>query len=168
MSIQALTQDDALSLARQSSVDGVRLLALDYNWGPPVSGRYDSDYLNVWGVVPGEADGALFLYGQQVNGGWDLNLPFQRVEVVQDRDGRPVTLFALSEGSQNQFPTQFVLRYDPAEGPPQYDNNGGWNYELIPYLGRGATGVSTPDAIFVLNGITPYGLKAAPEPAPTG
>jgi hypothetical protein len=160
MSIYALTQDDALSLARQLPVDGVRLLALDYNWGPPISGRFDTDYLNVWAGVSGQPEGTLFLQGQGVNGSWDVELPFQPVGIVPGQGGAAVTVYSLAVGSQYQFPQQFVLRFDLAGGGSIYDNNGGRNYALVPYLGRGASAVSTAEAIFALSGITPYRLYA--------
>ena len=160
MSIYALTQDDAISLARQVPVDGVLLLAVDYNWGPPISGRFDTDYLNVWAAVSGQPSGSLFLQGQGVDGAWDLELPFQPVGQVQGEGSGTVTVFSLQAGEQSQFPQQFVLRFDFADGSSIYDNNGGRNYALVPYQGRGASGVSTTEAIFVLNGITPYRLFA--------
>lgn len=160
MSIYALTQDDALSLARQIPVDGVRLLAVDCNWGPPVSGRFDTDYLNVWAAVSGQPEGTLFLQGQRVGGSWDLELPFQPVGPVQAEGSATVTVYSLTVGSQSQFPQQCVLRFDMTDGGSIYDNNGGHNYALVPYQGRGASGVSTTEAIFVLSGISPYTLFA--------
>jgi hypothetical protein len=115
MSISALTQDDALSLARQIPVDGVRLLGVDYDWGPPVSGRFDTDYLNVWAGVSGQPSGNLFLQGQRVDGSWDLELPFQIVGPVQGEGRAVVTMYSLSVGSQSHFPQQSVL---PLSLPP--------------------------------------------------
>jgi hypothetical protein len=158
MSVYALTQADADALAQQIPVDGVRLLGLDYNWGPPVGGRFDTDYLNVFAGVAGELPGTLYLQGQGVGGAWDLELPFERVGTVQGEGNAVVTVYALSVGQQSQFPQQFVLRFDVVDGPSLYDNNGWRNYALVPYGGRGATAVSTPQAIFTLNGITPYNL----------
>lgn len=158
MSIYALSGSDATSLAQQIPVDGVRLLGVDYNWGAPVSGRFDTDYLNVWAGVSGQPSGSLFLQGQGVNGSWDLELPFEVQGPVQGEGSAVVTVYSLSVGNQNQFPQQFVLRFDFSDGGSIYDNNGWRNYALVPYGGRGASGVSTPQAIFQLGGITPYRL----------
>jgi hypothetical protein len=159
MSVYALTQADVQALAMQIPVDGVQLLGVDYNWGPPVSGRFDTDYLTVLAGVSGGLAGTLYLQGQGVDGSWDLELPFEEAGMVRG-SGQNVEVMAytLSVGQQSQFPQQFVLRYDVAGGPSLYDNNGGRNYALVPYGGRGATAVSTPQAIFALNGITPYHL----------
>lgn len=166
MSIYAITQEDAITLAQQVPVNGVQLLGLDCNWGPPVSGRFDTDYLNVWAGVSGQTSGNLFLQGQGVGGSWDLELPFQVVGPVQGEGSAVVTVYSLAVGSQYQFPQQFVLRFDMTGGGSLYDNNGWRNYALVPYQGRGANAVSTPQAIFRLSGITSYTLVGVPMPDP--
>jgi hypothetical protein len=159
MSVYALTQADADALAQQIPVSGVQLLGLDYNWGPPVSGRFDTDYLTVLAGVSGGLSGTLYLQGQGTDGSWNLELPFEPVGMVRGAgESVEVMVYALSVGQQSQFPQQFVLRFDVADGPSLYDNNDWRNYALVPYGGRGATAVSTPRAIFALNGITPYNL----------
>ncbi|MGK3958974.1 hypothetical protein WMF38_38695 [Sorangium sp. So ce118] len=157
MMITALTQDHALSLARQRPLASVELVAVDYNWGPPISGRYDSDYLNLWAVVGGDMEGTLYLQGQEMDGEWSINAPFKFIQTVQGHDSL-LRFHALKLESMSQFPREFVLRFDGRNGHVTYDNNRGSNYRLEPYLRRGASAIATSKAIFVLNGITRYQL----------
>ena len=49
----------------------VRLAAIDYNWGPPISGRFDSDFTQVWAVVNSAVRPAnVMLYGLFGKPGW--------------------------------------------------------------------------------------------------
>ena len=42
MDVPLMTPDEALALAKQVARDTVQLVAVQYNWGPPVSGRFET------------------------------------------------------------------------------------------------------------------------------
>lgn len=46
----------------------------------------------------------------------------------------------------------------PSRCPNHFNNNGGKNYRLVPYQGRGGTAIATSEAIFVLSDISSYKL----------
>jgi hypothetical protein len=159
--VYAISQNDVEALAAQTAQGIVKLIAVDYNWGPPVGGRYDEDFLKIWAVSQGDStSGKVYLQGAK-NGDWSINIPlaFQKMIPIASQHLN-YGLYFLELGSQYQFPTQFVIRFDTNDGKSYYDNNGGCgsNYKLTPYQSRGVSVISSPDALFALSDITPIKL----------
>jgi hypothetical protein len=158
--------EDILKSAK--STPPVCLVALDCNWGPPVSGRYDNDFLQVWAA----ADTSLkpkrvSLLGARDNSEWNIEVHLDPVSTV----GK-MQLYFVARGSQFEFPNRFVIRMESEDGSVFYDNNGGHgaDYQLVAYGGRmtsavigdGAkTGPGAPNgAIWLLPKFTSYVLAA--------
>ena len=162
MPVRALTGDDALTLAKQTVRGTVCLLAVEYNWGPPVSGRFDTDFLNVWAAVSaGVGAGSLFcrVGALTVSG---PSTPFERtVARLGDAD---YGFFSLALQSQSLFPTDFVLRFESDNGETSYDNNQGGNYHIEPWGGWGISAVRKDEAIFSLGQIVACKLFWAQYP----
>jgi hypothetical protein len=165
MAIYAMTEEHALTLAAQKpiGINNISLTAIDYNWGPPVSGRFDSDWMHIWACWAGEPDsGLLYLQATQWDNKWDINIPFRVVGTVAHRYLSPniVTLFYLDVKSP--YPSEFVLRLDHKEGYKLYDNNNNDNYMIPGRIGgrwRGLSALATKEAIWDFDTIvtcTPY------------
>lgn len=170
--VYAISQNDVEALAVQTAQGIVKLIAVDYNWGPPVGGRYDEDFLRIWAVSQGDStSGKVYLQGSK-NGDWSINIPlaFQKMIPIASQHLN-YGLYFLELGSQYQFPTQFVIRFDTNDGKSYYDNNGGCgsNYKLTPYQSKGATAISGPDSLFTFSDITPIKLytKSLPNKSKT-
>lgn len=157
MPAYAISQDEVKALATQIAEGVVKLIAVDYYWGAPVPGRYDTDFLRIWAVAQSDGSaGKVFLQGAGVNNDWSINTELQFQKTIKDSYG----LFYLELGYQYEFPTQFVIRFDAGDGNQYYDNNGGYgrNYHLVPYHYRGVSAISGSDAIFLLPAISPVQL----------
>jgi hypothetical protein len=150
------------------STPPVCLVALDCNWGPPVSGRFDNDFLQIWAAADTRLKPKrVSLLGARDNSGWTIKVDFASVSTMGNME-----LFFASLGSQYQFPNQFVIRMEDEGGSTFYDNNGGYgvNYRLVAYQGRMTTAVigdpektgpGAPNgAIWLLPKFTPYVLAA--------
>ena len=154
MTIYALTEEHALALAEQKHIriNSVSLTAIDYNWGPPVSGRTDTDWMHIWACWAGDPEsGLLYLQGTQWDNKWDINIPFRVVDTIAHRHLSPdiVTLFYLDV--KMPFPNEFVLRFEHKEGRKFYDNNNSKNYVIPGRIGgrwRGLSVLATKDAIW--------------------
>ena len=164
-------QDVADILKSTRSTPPVCLVALDCNWGPPVSGRFDSDFLQVWaGADTNLKPKRVSLLGARDNLEWNIEVNLDPVSTV----GK-MQLFFVALGSQLEFPNRFVIRMESNDGSVFYDNNGGHgvDYRLVPYGGRmtlavigdGAkTGPGAPSgAIWLLPMFTSYRLAAQSE-----
>lgn len=160
MPVYALTKEQAIALAAQKGLrgEGVGLTAIDYNWGPPVSGRFDSDWMHVWACWAGDPEsGSMHLQGTQWDDDWALDSLFEIVgTVLHRRMSSALTLFHLD--LKGPFPTEFVLRFDHSDGRRLYDNNGNDNYAIpvrVGYWGRGLSALATEDAIWDFGRIVP-------------
>jgi hypothetical protein len=155
-------------LRSSRSTPPVCLVALDCNWGPPVSGRFDTDFLQVWAAAAIRLKPKrVSLVGARDDSKWNIEVDLDPVLTV---GGMQLCFAAL--GSQHEFPNQFVIRMESEDGSVFYDNNGGdgVNYRLVAYHGRmtsavvgdGAkTGPGAPNgAIWLLPKFTPYILAA--------
>ncbi len=137
----------------------VALVALDYNWGPPVSGRFDRDFLQMWAAARIDLrPRAVKLLGnyEQYRGGrriWSDRLMF---DYVKDCDTHKLYLLSDVDGLSSEF----VIKLETEDGHIYYDNNGGYgvNYRIVPYQGRGTTAVAGEGAIWSLKGIVPISL----------
>jgi hypothetical protein len=122
----------------------VLLVAIDYNWGPPVSGRFDVDFLQVWAAaktsIGPKTVRLLGNYGP--NRTWVDDLQFEHVKDCHERQ-----LYLLDQGSAG-LSTEFVIKLETTNGEVYYDNNGGVNYRLEPYQGRGTSAVAGEGAIW--------------------
>jgi hypothetical protein len=141
MAVQALTADEAMALATQLFLDdAVALIAVEYNWGPPISGRFDEDFLHLYAATNGETQvGDLYLQGRgDGDQHWSINEPFQFLTTVHS----PTSRFAFYALAATVFPVEFVLRLDRYDGQQRYDNNHGANYHVVPQHGRGGSALS--------------------------
>jgi hypothetical protein len=127
-------------------------LALDCNLGAPVGGRFDSDYFKVWAVGSAGHEGKMVLQGARF-GVWNLEREFKAVQEVSGR-----VLYELSLENQNEFPDEFVVRFDRTSGERVYDNNKFNNYHLEKYSGHSLTAIPAGDILFDLGGILPVRL----------
>lgn len=144
-----LTEADAATLLQQTVARStpVALVALDYNWGPPVSGRFDNDFLQIW--VAGRLDlhpqeiRLIGNYGRHLDSmKWSDELAFRYM-----RNCGTHGLYYLSNAVG--LATELAVMMVCENGCIYYDNNGGYgkNYRLIPYRGRGTTAISCEHAI---------------------
>jgi hypothetical protein len=131
------------------------LVALDYNWGPPISGRFETDFLQIWAAADTRIEPrAVKLRG---NGGpdkaWIELGTFQHV-----KDCGAWQLYLLD--APGSLVTEFVIELHSADGSVYYDNNGGYgvNYRLTPYRGRGTMAVAGDGAIRMFGGFVGYHL----------
>jgi hypothetical protein len=127
----------------------VILIAVDGNWGPPVSGRFDTDFLNIWAVVMEK--GNLVLQGAR-DGAWNIELPFESMEKVGE-----LKLYKLHLSGQSGFPNEFVVRFDTGT-ESFYDNNQGRNYQIPAYGGYFVSAAPGEGCIMDLDGIHPVNL----------
>jgi hypothetical protein len=154
-----ITEQNAIDLLEQRAKPmPVQLVAIDYNWGPPVSGRFDNDFCQIWAAVRKD------LKPKEVRllGNYDRNLgPGQWSDALvfeKRRDCGELELYFLD--SPLALATEFVVAMLTTDGRMFYDNNGGYgiNYRLVQYMGRGTTAIVAENAIYKLNGITPITL----------
>lgn len=159
MAAYAMSQNEVEALADQVRTESVKLLALDCNWGPPISGRFDEDFLRIWVIALGDASsGRVFLqgaenrwHGNRLEKDWSIDKRFEFQKYIGAAG--VLGLYYLETVS---IPAEFVIRYEAGDGHVHYDNNGGFgrNYHLGQYGGRAASVITGPDALFVLRDIT--------------
>jgi hypothetical protein len=135
----------------------VALVALDYNWGAPVSGRFDQDFYQIWAAaridLRPKSLKLLANYDQLWSAqSWSDKLSFDSVKDC----GTHRLYFLYAQGCVSEF----VLRLETEDGPVFYDNNGGFgvNYRIAAHSGRGTTAVAGDGAIRNLKGIVPISL----------
>jgi hypothetical protein len=158
MPVYALSNDQVIALAKQKAQGHVKFIAIDYNWGPPISGRSDTDWMHLWGVSSEDSErGTLWLQGTRWDYKWDLNIPFSFIlKLIIENE---VEYFLYYLALPGDFPIEFVLRFDTVDGPTYYDNNHGKNYKIPnSYQGRGLSALGTVDAIFDFDRILPCHL----------
>lgn len=161
----AISQIEVEALAAQVRAESVKLLALDCNWGPPISGRFDEDFLRMWVIAVGDASsGRVSLQGAENRWRadspnpykeWSIDRRFEFQKYIGAEVG--VGLYHLETGT---IPAEFVIRYEVGDGQVHYDNNGGFgrNYRLEQYGGRAASVIAGSNALFLLRDITPVTL----------
>lgn len=150
-----LNKELALLLAKnfvKNSDLMVDLVATEYNWGPPVSGRVDEDFLSIW-IVAKQAEGIAFLQGAK-NGNWEINLPFDFIENFTVNE-HIYSFFEIIINNPFHFPDEFVIRFEDIEGNKFYDNNKSKNYLITPYVGYGLNAFSFENHLIRLDQITP-------------
>jgi hypothetical protein len=122
--------------------------------GPPISGRFDVDFLQLWAAaktsIGPKTVRLLGNYGP--NHTWVDDLQFQHVRDCGERQ-----LYLLDQGSAG-LSTEFVIKLEAADGQVYYDNNGGSNYKLKQYGGRGTSAVAGEGAIWSFPGFVKYQL----------
>lgn len=164
MDINILTKKEAISLAKQQFCvkKNIKLVAMDYNWGPPISGRFDKDRMNFWAKVKTHEKGKLFLQGKSHEFIWNINIEFKQVDCfVEKNSSDEFMLYKLSLGeSQSSFPVEFVLRYETDSGIQYYDNNEGNNYHITPWKGCGSSAICDEEIIFDLEEIKGYRMNS--------
>ena len=101
----------------------VIFIAASGNWGPPISGRFDTDFFDLWAAAAADDKGAVVLQGAR-NGVWNIQSPFQLAEKTEQ-----FNLYKIHLPGQYDYPDEFVIRFDTEEGP-FYDNNNGQNYRI--------------------------------------
>ncbi len=130
----------------------VSVMSIVCNWGPPISGRFDSDYLDVW-IAADESlqPKSIVLHGCE-SASWegDRCAPWRDVgECIRsksvDLHGRAVGIYRFS----GQPIDQFVVRLTDGQGNQHYDNNGGYgiNYRLHRYRGLQLNCVRTSNQV---------------------
>lgn len=160
MNSYTLTEKQVVEIVKAglNSNSEVRLAAIDYNWGPPISGRFDSDFTQVWAVVKSAVHPAnVMLYGLFGNTWMDAPGPFEKRQVIGEWE-----LYYFAGGTP---PAQFVIRLETEDGQTYYDNNGGFgnNYRIVPYDGRGTSNLVVGDVIYGFIGFVNYRLTGAPK-----
>lgn len=150
-----LTEANAADILEQTIARNtpVALVALDYNWGPPVSGRFDTDFVQIWAAARTDVRPRavkLLLRRPWESEKWD-EMPFQLMRECEHHGLYFVDAGLLSE---------FVIKLETEDGRLYFDNNGGYgvNYRLNQYGGRGTTAVAGEGAIWKLKGIMPVSL----------
>lgn len=117
----------------------VSVVSILCNWGAPVSGRYDPDFLDIWVVADDSLNpSAIVLHGcstgsEGTSGSRWLDIgEFVKIETA-DINGRSVGLYHYSGPPVDEF----VVRLTDHRGSHHYDNNGGYgvNYRLRRYHG---------------------------------
>lgn len=154
-----LTESDVIDLLTPSltSNEPVLMVAVDYNWGPPISGRFDVDFLQVWAAPRSDLRprrvSLLGNYGPQ--GAWSNALALRQ---VRDLGTRQLYLLDSAAG----LATELVIEMEAGDGTLYYDNNGGYgvNYRIARYQGRGASAIAGADAIRALAEPTSFRLVA--------
>ena len=137
----------------------VLLVAIDYNWGPPIPGRFDADFLQIWAAaktsIGPKTVRLLGNYGP--NDTWVDDLQLQHVKDCGERQ-----LYLLDQGPAG-LSSEFVIKLETTNGQVYYDNNGGVNYRLVPYVGRGTSAVAGEGAIWSFPGFVNYHLLKQSE-----
>ena len=183
-----LTESSVIDILSQnvSANDPVALVAIDYNWGPPVSGRFDVDFLQIWAAAktsigpktvrllgnygvdyPGHTGPSTSRPPDPTYGIWVDDLQFQH---VKDCGEHQLYLLLRSGGSAPLLPTpltylEFVIKLETTNGQVYYDNNGEFaaNYGLKPYLGSGTSAVAGEGAIWNFKDPIPARQRVARE-----
>lgn len=127
-------------------------LAMDCNWGAPVSGRFDTDYCAIWAAAKCAKDAKVYIYGR--HGGsaaWDI-----KTEMIPEGELlNGYCLFKKELSSQFEFPEEYVILLEK-DGQPYYDNNAGRNYYVKPYYGHTASFICDGSTFYDFNDNRPY------------
>ena len=126
-------------------------VALDCNWGPPVSGRPEADFLHVWVAARVPAEASAYVYGR-MNGYLDWN---QKLEMkLVGSLGHGYSLFKLDSAVVLE---EYVIMVDDGR-QLSYDNNFGHNYYISPYGGRISTAIVAGKEIYNFGALVSYQL----------
>ncbi|MDR0567789.1 MAG: CBM21 domain-containing protein [Spirochaetaceae bacterium] len=120
----------------------VRLLAADGNWGPPNSGRVDTDFFNIWAMTFKEAGAEVMLQAARF-GNWNIYKHFELTDVTEN-----LHIYRLRLNGQFEYPDEFVIRLN-IENESFYDNNEGRNFRVKPH-GRYFT-TAAPAGTFIFD-----------------
>jgi hypothetical protein len=144
----------------------VLLVAIDYNWGPPVSGRFGVDFVQLWAAAKSNiGPKTVRLLGNcGPNHTWVDDLQFQHVRDCGERQLYLLVQQGPIGRGPDPLPTEFVIKLETADGQVYYDNNNGSNYRLKPYLGRSTSAVEGQGAIRIFEGFVNYRLLGWPFP----
>ncbi len=163
MSVELFTQKDVEAIAVQmvAPLPPVAVVAVQYNWGPPVPGRFEADFLEIWVAAAGERPGEVALHGAR-EGRWGIEKELAFRSTVMGEEG-PLSLYCLTDGID--MPDEFAIELLDREGGRHWDNNGGYgcNYRLTPYRGHGASVIVADQAICRLSAIEPVRLVRRPS-----
>jgi len=110
-------------LIQCNNMIAVKMVAVDYNWGPPISGRYDHDFLRCWVVTHSKFNSIdqehqeerVFLHFRGVGSvqnvdAW-LNRDFQSVGSPLQLEGMGVLkLWCFEPQSPLEYPIEFVFK----------------------------------------------------------
>jgi hypothetical protein len=159
MMTSLLNVDTVKSLAAQKmeieNIKKIVLIAVEGNWGPPISGRYDTDFLTIWAAIHAEDNGEVYLQGAR-DGEWSILEPFKLVEKT-----KKIKLYKIAPSGPSEFPHEFVIRLNIGD-ESFYDNNNGANYKLRPYQRYFTSAAESEGCIFDFNtilGVTLYSKK---------
>ena len=155
-----LTESNVIDILRPnlSTNIPVLLVAIDYNWGPPVGRRFDVDFLQIWAAaktsIGPKTVRLLGNYGP--NQTWVDDEQFQHVKDCGERQ------LYLLQSYPRPTPTyfEFVIKLETTNGQVCYDNNGGFgvNYRLKPHVGLGTSAVAGDGAIWNFGGFVNFRL----------
>ncbi len=109
------------------------------NWGPPVTGRFDEDFLDIWVAADDSLrPQSVSLYGRENTFEASSDSPWRDIgefskSKTANIHGRAVGLYHFSGLPVEEF----VIRLTDHRGDHHYDNNGGYgvNYRLRRYGG---------------------------------
>ena len=134
-----------LLASKQFPADAVvSVMSILCNWGAPVSGRYDPDFLDIWVAADDSFNPrSVALCGCEAAGSysyWRDIGEFVKSKTA-DINGRAVCIYHFSGPPVDEF----VVRLTDHRGEYHYDNNGGFgvNYHLGRYRGFQLTCVRT-------------------------
>jgi len=145
-----LSENNAVDIlkAMPKTHEKLRFICIDYNWGPPVSGRADKDFLQLWVAVKGDVQVKTVSLSGQFNceKTWNAHQEFSFVKNVDD-----YKLYLLQ--AEGRLPIEFILKLACKDGSVHYDNNGGYglNYKLSPFIGRFTSAHAGEDHIHIFS-----------------
>jgi hypothetical protein len=93
-------------------------------------------------------EGQMVLQGARF-GVWNVERAFRPLSEVAGR-----VLYGLSLENQNEFPDEFVIRFDRTSGERVYDNNNFHNYHIEKYAGHSLNVIPAQEVLFDLGEIT--------------
>ena len=112
MAVYALTSDQVVALAKQKARGDIRFIAIDYNWGPPVSGRFDTDWMRLWAVTKATlAGGILYLQGTKSANKWDINAAFTFIADIANKNNTQYCLYHLELSGQIRVSCRICLTF---------------------------------------------------------
>ena len=160
-----LNQANARDILEQSkSSSPITLVALDYNWGPPVSGRFDRDFYQIWAAARLDLRPRTVKLVSNIEQYWQPQKWSDKPAFTPVEDCGDYRLYFLSAPT---YFSEFVIKMETGDGQTYYDNNGGFgiNYRIMPHSGRGTTAIAGDGAIYKLTNITAIKLLWRDESA---
>lgn len=149
-----LTNETAVKMLKMRTgiMPEVCQIAMECNWGAPVSGRFDTDYLLLWAAAKCEKDAKVYIYGRHTGtSAWNI-----KTELLPgDELINGYRLFKAEIHSQFEFPEEYVILMEK-DSQSYYDNNNQKNYYITPYAGCTSSFITGGDKIYVFNDNTRY------------